>query len=51
MTFRTSFRASALFLFALPVLTAAPILRVHLPTVSNDNPDALLLEDGRPLPI
>ena len=51
MTFRTLFGACALTLFALSILSAAPILRVHLPIVSNDNPDALLLEAGQPLPI
>ncbi len=51
MTFRTLCRACALTLFALSILSAAPILRVHLPIVSNDNPDALLLEAGQPLPL
>lgn len=51
MTFRTLCGACALTFFALSILSAAPILRVNLPTVSNDNPDALLLEDGQPLPV
>ena len=51
MTFRTFCRACALTFFALSIVSAAPILRVQLPTVSNDTPDALLLEDGKPLPI
>ena len=51
MTFRTLCRACALTFFALSILSAAPILRVNLPIVSNDNPDALLLEDGQRLPV
>ncbi len=51
MTFRTLFRACALPLFALSILSAAPILRVHVPTVSVGSPDALLLEGGLPLPV
>ena len=51
MTFRSFCRACGLIFLAFSIVSAAPILRVQLPTASNDNPDALLLEDGESLPV
>jgi uncharacterized protein (TIGR03437 family) len=44
MNFRTTFEAFIFTLCTLPLLVAAPIMRVHLPAVSNSNPDGLLFQ-------
>ena len=46
MNFYVSLRVLTLVLCGFPMVFAAPILRVHLPVISNENPNGLLFQDS-----